>query len=219
MGKPPEPKKSKKRKRKLPTSFLDCASLVQVVDFPSATGKKGKLITTEVASDVVKEIFLERLVKEIVKPYRPSRVNDGGESFVMVDGTLQKRKIQKEKKNDDKSTKNDEASIWKQRVKIGTNQCLQVLDSSLPDNKTSAPSLLVLARDIYPPTMLAHVPAVAQKLGIPLLMLPGKASLELGQAIGIKKTSIILFLRSTATDSKNMALNSFVAFVISQIPK
>jgi ribosomal protein L7Ae-like RNA K-turn-binding protein len=75
-----------------------------------------------------------------------------------------------------------------------------------------------MARDIYPPTMLAHVPVLARQLNIPLLMLPGKASVEIGKALGIRRTSILVFLPSSQTDSSSVAVNSFVEFVVSQIP-
>ena len=78
---------------------------------------------------------------------------------------------------------------------------------------------MVLARDIYPPTMLVHVPVMAKRLDIPVLLLPGKASNEIGQAVGIKKTSILLFLSSKTNDQANATINSFVDFVKSNIPK
>lgn len=209
-----QPKKAKTRKRRLPTSFLDSPSLVQVVGFPSTANKQTNIITTQVASDVVKEIFLERFVKEIVRPFRPTSISRG-DTFVMVDGRLKKRKVSDTKTETPKSEKQ---SIWKERVKIGTNQCLRALESANPEEDSSIPSLLVMARDIYPPTMLSHAPVIAEKLGIPILMLPGKASTEIGEAIGIKKTSILLFLPSAGTDAPHMAVNSFVEFMISHIP-
>jgi ribosomal protein L7Ae-like RNA K-turn-binding protein len=211
-------KKSKKRKRKLPTSFLDCPSLAQVVGFPSSSKKKQHdIISTQVASDVVKEIFFERFVKEIVKPFRPTK-NDGG-ALVMVNGKLQK---QRAKNPRDDSTRYDETSqFWRERLRMGTNQCFRVLEASAAkhnDDSPSTPSLIVMARDIYPATMLAHAPVLARQLNIPLLMLPGKASVEIGNALGIRRTSILVFLPSSQTDSSNVAVNSFIDFVVSQIP-
>ena len=95
--------------------------------------------------------------------------------------------------------------------------------------KRERPSLIVLARDIYPPTMLSHVPVLAQKLNVKLLILPGQASTELGQAFGTKKTSILVFLPPADKDhnddgddddsrEQNAAITSFVNFMIQQIP-
>lgn len=203
---------------------------MQVAGFPSpsATGneqQQADLITTQVASDVAKDIFLDRLVKEIVEPFRPKKANNDDSYFVMVNGKLRKqRKEGSSKKGGNQADDKKDDDVWNERVRIGTNQCLRILESVISrntriDEKSSMdPSLLVMARDIYPPTMLAHAPAIAQKLSIPLLMLPGKASDDIGRALGIKKTSILLFLSSTKTDASHAAVNSFVDFVASQIP-
>lgn len=104
--------------------------------------------------------------------------------------------------------------LWKERIVLGTNQCTRILertmggsgttennDASHTIQKAVLPSLIVLARDVYPPTMLAHVPVLARRYDIPLLLLPGRASVELGKAMGLKRTSVLLFLpRKTTTE-------------------
>ena len=213
------PTAGKKRKRKLATSFLDCPSLVQVLGFPSSEFLSGQqeqdYVATPVASDVTKGIFLDRLVKEIVKPFG-SKKTSGGDTLVLVNGKLEKRRENNTARKEGDSKRHP---VWSQRIRMGTNQCLRELEASTVDTESPKNiSLLVLARDIYPPTMLAHAPVLAKKLDLPLLMLPGKGSSELGRALGVKKTSILLFLSSTETDPSNVAVNSFVDFVVSQIP-
>jgi ribosomal protein L7Ae-like RNA K-turn-binding protein len=173
-------------------------------------------------------------------------------------------------------------ALCKRRMVMGTNQCLRVLERTKMEQETNnqdkqvsnvaaatttpstnttlqhrgmTPSLMILARDIYPPTMLTQAPLWASALRIPLLMLPGQASSELGAALGTKKTSIILFLPSAMStsaatgkgrasedcdgeeesldkngdngdilskhdeDDHHAAINSFVRFVVSQIPQ
>ena len=85
---------------------------------------------------------------------------------------------------------------------MGTNQCTRILEKlDLMDvnnnsnpNHPCRPLLIILARDIYPPSMLAHVPVLAQRYNIPLLLLPGRSSIELGHVMNVRKTSILLFL-------------------------
>jgi ribosomal protein L7Ae-like RNA K-turn-binding protein len=200
------------RKRKLPRSFLDCPTLSLVKDFPSKKDDTSPgIVNTNVASEATKEIFLDRFTKEIVAPFRPSQSKGRG-SFVMVDGTL-KRQPQSTPMNKTET----KGGVWTEIVAMGTNQCLRILENGIKYEAAPRPSLMVLARDIYPPTMLAHAPVMAKKLGVPVLILPGKASDELGQAVGIKKTSILLFLSSKANDQANAKVNSFVDFVRSDM--
>eukprot|EP00934_Nitzschia_sp_Nitz4_P006318 Nitzschia sp. Nitz4//scaffold1_size375055//1462//2139//NITZ4_000200-RA/size375055-processed-gene-0.279-mRNA-1//1//CDS//3329540817//6308//frame0 len=217
------------RKRKLPASFLDCQSLSHVVDlsYGQNSGDKDKstsTVTTPVAADVSKEVFLDRLVKEVVKPFRPKASEDIGSSqkppsistpFVMANGKLQKRKQTKQRTT-------HENTVWGQRLRMGTNQCLRLLETRLQDGSKPNPTLLVLARDLYPPTMLAHAPAMAKSLNIPVLLLPGSATKDLGQALGIRRTSILLFLDKESSDhssSTNDPIDSFVDFAKTLIPK
>jgi ribosomal protein L7Ae-like RNA K-turn-binding protein len=208
------PSSKKNRKRKLPGSFLDCPTLSLVKDFPSKNDDDSspRIVNTNVTSEATKEIFLDRFAKEIVEPFRrPAPSNKEGASYVMVNGTL---KVQPQSTPEKKKTETKEGGIWREIIAMGTNQCLRILENAIKDETAPKPSLMVLARDIYPPTMLAHAPVMAQKLGVPVLLLPGKASNEIGQAIGIKQTSILLFLSSKANnDQANAKVNSFVDFV------
>lgn len=279
----------KKRKQFVPRSFLDCQSLTHVVGFPP----QHELVTTPVASDFVKELFLERFVKEIVKPFKPdsskkieedrnrstvqTTESNAGYYHVMVGGKLvKKRRISQEtiqpKTSETSSSDQNKSSnavddklarkrrIWKENIVIGTNQCLRLLESlnvdDLSENnaesktqKESAtttkrtpdaslpsqnPSLIVLAKDIYPPTMCCAIPVLAKRLGIPLLLLSGKASLELGKALNVKRTSILVLC--CGNDDKNCpsgekecqhkyisesrrAIASFISFITDQIPQ
>jgi hypothetical protein len=139
-------------------------------------------------------------------------------------------------------------SWWKERIVMGTNQCSRILEEEYRlqqqqqqqraasnrchSRRYRRPSLIVLARDIYPPTMLVHIPVLAQKLGVTLLLLPGKASMELGEALRIKTTSILMFLEKDnpkininddqpinerEKEDDNDAIDSFVEFVKEQI--
>jgi len=56
------------------------------------------------------------------------------------------------------------------------------------------PSLVLLTRDVRPPIILAHVPILCRLLQIPLLLLPGKASSDMGKLLGVKTASIPIFL-------------------------
>jgi ribosomal protein L7Ae-like RNA K-turn-binding protein len=199
----------KKKKRKLPSSFLECQSVLQVVDFPSnSSTNEHQMVSSDALNEGTKEILLERLVKEIVKPFAPDRSNHKN-SFVMRNG-----KLEKSNQNQAADTLNPAKSVWKQRIAMGTNQCLRILERANNSSKSVRPKLCVCARDIYPPTMLAHVPVMTTKLKIPLLILGGKASLELGKALGVRKASILLFLPSDEKDSSHEAVNSFCSYAL-----
>jgi len=96
------------------------------------------------------------------------------------------------------------------RIVIGSNQCTRALElartammtkpqlhdggSSVTVKRGSLPSLVLLARDVRPPIILAHVPILCRLLQIPLLLLPGKASSDMGKLLGVKTASILIFL-------------------------
>ncbi|CAJ1919505.1 unnamed protein product [Cylindrotheca closterium] len=207
-------KKQRKTKKKIkaPPSFLDATTLLQVVDFPLQQQQEQQqalpehdTVKSDVVSDVIKEVFLDRFVKEIVKPFAPDR--NSNSQFVV-------RNCKLRKSNQNQAGKKTETnSIWNQRIRIGTNQCLRILDAAMNGSANPKPLLCVCARDVYPPTMLTQVPVVAKKLKIPLVILGGKATTELGEAIGLCKASIVIILESSiGTDESHGAIDSFCSY-------
>ena len=92
------------------------------------------------------------------------------------------------------------------------------------------PALILLSRDVRPATILAHIPLYAKLLNVPTLILPGKASAELGKIVGIKSVAAAVFLSSSGEDSMKdnnkqewkeaqNDVDSFVKYVISKMPK
>lgn len=189
---------TKRQRKEHPPSWLENESLSSVVS------PFGKTIHTKVASASNKTVFLDRLDKEIIKPYQ------------LVHSRTQKHEPQRKG-----------YEIVKRRVIMGTNQCTRALEKAFGSserNLSTIPSLIVLARDIYPPTILSHIPVMAEQVHVPILLLPGNASSELGKSIGTKKTSILLFLSEAEGDDDNNnnkddvvrtnhAITSFVSFV------
>eukprot|EP00980_Cylindrotheca_fusiformis_P024175 scaffold11589_cov117-Cylindrotheca_fusiformis.AAC.9 len=204
----------RRKKRKLPKSFLECHSLLQVVDFPSAEkSQEHRLVCSNAVNDVTKEILLGRLVKEIVEPLAPIRSSHStrfGKSEGSVDPGLE---ISTPKADSTEMAK----SVWKQRIVMGTNQCSRFLEKAMNCSSAPKPLLCVCAKDTYPPTMLAHVPVIATKLKIPLLILGGKASKELGKAFRVKQVSIVLFLPSDKRDPMHEAVDSFCNYALTLV--
>jgi ribosomal protein L7Ae-like RNA K-turn-binding protein len=96
------------------------------------------------------------------------------------------------------------------------------------ESKHPMPSLIILTRDVRPSTIFSHIPIFAHFLKVPVLILPGKASIEFGRLFGIKSIAAIMFLsgstiQSEGTDEEEldaqMDVDSFVNFAISKIPK
>lgn len=197
---------SKRQRKERPSSWLENESLAFVAS------PWGTILRTKVASNHVKEIFLERLHKEIVKPFDKQKgKRKRGLSVVETTAILTK----------EEKTRLDR--IWNQRIVVGTNQCTRVLERIMiqsnnnnnttptSNNTKDMPLLLVLARDIYPPTILSHIPVMVEQINqsahcckqeedkegkphFPTLLLPGQASKELGRIFGTKNVSILLFL-------------------------
>ena len=123
----------------------------------------------------------------------------------------------------------------------GISQCTRALEKAYKTKSatsSSTPLLILLARDVRPATILAHIPTYAKALDIPTLILPGKASTELGKAVGIKSVACAVFLSSCSNGEESKVssseddaqkkedewkeaqadVDSFVKYVISKIP-
>jgi ribosomal protein L7Ae-like RNA K-turn-binding protein len=213
---------SKRQRQQNPKSWQHNHSLACVAS-PLKFG--GDPIGTAVASAQTREVFLDRLQKEIIGPlnlYRGKKVvtlNDHAPAAETTGGS---------------ATMSGKGRPWPKRIVVGTNQCTRALEKALrgETSGTARPSLVVLARDIYPPTILSHIPVMAHQLlqpdgktALPILLLPGRASKELGKAFGPKNVSILVFLgedddfSSGGNQSKEedllaeQRISSFVKFV------
>jgi ribosomal protein L7Ae-like RNA K-turn-binding protein len=90
--------------------------------------------------------------------------------------------------------------VVRKRFVVGVNQCTRALEAAA---KTSSggdckPSLVLLSRDVRPPTVLAHIPVLCRQMGVPAAVLPGRASAELGRAVGGRSAAVALFLPRAA---------------------
>ena len=130
--------------------------------------------------------------------------------------------------------------VVKKRLIVGVNQCTRALEAAA-NNTTRKPSLVLLSRDVRPPTIVAHIPVLCRQMDIPTVVLPGRASVELGKAVGGRSVAVAMFLpRSTATDDEekektapacdgdgpstsqiqecHRRIDSYVKFALSKIP-
>jgi len=126
----------------------------------------------------------------------------------------------------------------KRRIVVGSNEVTRTLESKLQEyqNTTiqstmepkSNKSVILLARDIRPATIVAHIPVLAKQLKIPILILPGRASFELGKIMGVRTVSV-LFLQENKKEIEqesqkmsnkmfecNRCIDSYIDFSISK---
>ena len=201
---------SKKRRKDHPPSWLENESLACVAA-PFSTEHS---IRTPVASDLLKQVWMDRFQKEILIPFQFT--------------------LSRNKSNAQEDTDSCRTNILRQRMLVGTNQCTRALEAKIMSQSTdSVPILVVMARDIYPPTILSHIPVLvdqlnrrrnddhaAKKISLPILLLPGRASSEMGALLGTKKVAILVFLSKSTTrdDDKEAAtwhhrIDSLVTFI------
>jgi len=173
-------------------------------------------ITTPSVSTLDKEIILDRLGKEIVQRFGLSLSTPRGNKIVSTGGGGTRSVTPQRTSTVAGQRKSLERSVVDHRMVIGTNQCTRALETN------RVVTLLLVCRDIHPPTMLAHVLTYDK---VPVLMLPGRSTLELGQALGIRKAAIVAFLQR-ATDEKDQEeidkyhdmIDSFIEFAKSKLP-
>ena len=118
-------------------------------------------------------------------------------------------------------------SLVRSRIKLGTNECTRVLESAVGGTGPT-PLLILLAKNIHPPNILAHIPHLAMKVGTPIMMLPGKASEEMGKTLGVKRVAIVVFLPRPSSfndddddtrEADHARIDSFIDFIKTKIPK
>ena len=233
---------TKRQRKEQPPSWLENHSLACVA------APNGEAIRTNVVSTDDKFMFLDRFEKEIIQPF----FGDVAATTEHKKNKNRNRKIKSKqiKKQTFVETATQQGNhlqrnIAKRRIVVGTNQCTRILEKLQTGDsaENKRPSLIVMARDIYPPTILSHIPVMARKrtgdddkpkadADIPILLLAGKASSELGKLFGTKHVSIILFLQensdrkgrggvgggeeeegSSSETEVDTAINSFLGFI------
>ncbi len=180
---------------------MDCETLASVAA-PFETP-----IRTPLVSQLTKEIFMDRFQQAIVSRFQFS--------------------LSSHLRGDDPSSLQDVKSrrtVLKQRILVGTNACTRALESAVYSSKGLSPLLLVVAADLNPPTILAHIPVLAKQTRVPILLLPGRASQELGKILWTKKVAIMCFqphvpiYKGTSVEQEvHGAVDSFVDFVLQKL--
>ena len=168
----------------------------------------GPIRTTHVIiSDLDKDILLNRLSIEIIQKFQftlspktiiSSSTNTSSSKLSLSTKKSKKRCRNSEIANCSTSTTNISSliqNVVKQRLITGTNQCTRAIIAYKNQNQSNTrPSLVIACREIRPPTILAHIPFLCQELNIPFMILPGKASNELGTVLGGKRVSILVLM-------------------------
>lgn len=205
---------TKRQRREQPITPLDHESVACVA---SPTGP----ISNPVVSTLDKEIILERLKKELVQPFelklsvpRGNKITTTGSSAAATE--------KKKKSPRKKPAKSLKRRLVESRLCIGINQCTRALERS--DD-----ALVLLCRDVNPPTMVSHIPRlVAKNEHVSLLILPGgHVSLELGACLGVKRASIVVIVQrpddtvegegdAETINNYHDRIDSFVEFVKSK---
>jgi ribosomal protein L7Ae-like RNA K-turn-binding protein len=191
---------TKRQRLENPPSWMDCETLSSVAA-PFETP-----IRTPLVSQLTKEIFIERFQKEILVRFHYSLSN---QMLVEPPSSLEDVMSQR--------------TVLKKRILVGTNACTRALEAAVY-GKGSSPLLLVLAADLNPPTILAHTPVLAKQTRVPILLLPGLASAELGKALGTKKVAIMCFQPHVPIYRGDLverdvhgAVDSFVDFMLQKL--
>lgn len=195
-------------------------------------------IETKVLPSFEKDILLDRLSKEIIKKFHFSlrgtrrrkcssyssmqtskaKGPSPNKNTAIYDVECDRKIAQKDKEKEEDYYRQYFAVI-KSRIIVGTNECTRKLESALSSKKVSEnkakcdfqeslPSLILLTRDVSPPTTLAHIPSLAKLLQIPILLLPGRSSFEIGKLMGVKKISIVLFVGQASYVADNERLQN-----------
>ena len=206
-------KRKRKNSIKAPASFQQNESLEIVASMYGPIR-----ITPTTAID--KDILLQRLKIELL------------DRFIFKRNSVKKTKngenLDTSKEKGDKVEKNkefDRSECLNKYLVVGVNQCTRVLEQAFSRDgakrEEMKPSLVMLSRDLRPPTILAHIPSFCKQLDVPMILLPGRASSEIGNVFGIKSASVVIFMTQENQSRKDLekseielckSVNSYIDF-------
>ena len=212
---------TKRQRLECPPSWMDVGSLEHVLVSESSptrstnastqTSNTGTLscsglLDTPIADSVSCDIFLERFQKEILLPFR---INLSGKTRIVSN-------------NNDKLVEEEarrQGLVFRQRVAVGVNVAARALEATVAVEKSDcedepettklrrhrnlqnqAPLLVVLVNTTTTADTLcfAHIPVLCNLCNVPLLLLPdldARTSKRLGSILGIRRASVLTFLR------------------------
>ena len=211
---------------------MDCESITNVPAFPVSSAPpaagsdentsppQSNYIRTPVASDLLKEIFLNRFHKEICQRYNFSLSTQ----LRIVDPECSLHDLQERRK------------VLQSRIRAGIQATTVALEEArqrvVPGHGpvvSQRPSLVVMASvdRRQPPISFAHIPVLCHELRIPLMLLPGNAAVELGRHLGVEKggVCVLSFLPpnnvgdSPCHEDVHTNVDSFVRFILQKMEK
>jgi len=181
---------------------MDCESIETVVS-------GSRVLRTPAASQLTQDLLMDRFKKEIVKPFRFSL-----SSQIQL---LDRRELGVEEGEEDTEDTVQAAKERRQqiraRLRIGINACTRALEAACYEGER-APSLLVLTTSSSyttssDPSISAHLPALAQRAQVPLLLLPSTtAATELGTLLGIPRVTALVFVPQNQHGVSSSALSA-----------
>lgn len=180
------------------------------------------MVETKLASVVQKEIFLDRLQKEIVDRFnfRLQQAKPSKEKNKEENSRHQSPKEEEEEEQQVAAANKARRRILKDCIRVGLSVCSKALSK----NNGATIDLLVVASDFEPVRSAAHLPVLARQRNIPILLLPD-ASIELGKVLGVRCVGVVAFtLQGAAATSEECntqqqakmihdKLESFLSFV------
>ena len=227
--------KTKRKNIVIPQNMVDNDSLELVA---SPIGP----IRNYAVTPLDKDIIIERMHKEIVDKFYFTLSPPSTSSR-----TSKRKRVELPPGDADVMEKKLKMQTFaKSSIIVGTNSCTRAFEklagvmeqksaSTEEDNTTCTTSsallpmkrqisLCVLARDIRPASTLSHIPYLCKLHNIPIVLLPGKASHELGKTLGGKKVSVLLFTCGSSdnlqgTEKKwQQQIQSYIDFIEAKIP-
>ena len=193
---------TKRQRLEGPVCWMDCESIETVVS-------GSRVLRTPAASQLTQDLFMDRFQKEIAKPFRFSL-----SSQIQL---LDRRELGVEEGEDTEDTvqaAKERRQQIRARLRIGINACTRALEAACYEGER-APSLLVLTTSSSntttssDPSISAHLPALAQRAQVPLLLLPSTtAATELGTILGIPRVTALAFVPQNRHGMSSSALSA-----------